>query len=352
VADGTDSRDDAGSGDEARDASRPRLPDVPRSPTGRVPQWVLDEAVGRPVDPVPFRSWGPPPEPPPGRTRHRGAILAVLASVLALGLVLWGIRPAPEQPVAAGSQPAAPSLPTGEPSPSSSPGRPDSAGPVIGYEESPRPPGLPLGDLTQRKGAGYVFTARQKDKRTGVTWSPCRPIHYVLRGAKNTPRQGERMLRESLALVAELTGLEIVDDGATRERYSDDRKAYQPQRYGQRWAPVLVSWSTTREDPGLKGDVLGRAGAKWIVSESGDRTYVTGTVSLDAAEINRLRAQYGYDVARAVVLHELGHLMGLGHVQDRTSLMHPEVSPAVTGFSAKDRAGLEVLGQGPCQPDA
>lgn len=330
---------------------------VPRSPSGRVPQWVLDEAAGRPVPPVPFRAWPDAAQPASRRGRRRGAVLAVVASVLALVFVLWGVRPA-SQPLAgpdpgAGSsaEPAVPALPTGEASPSSTPGRPDSAGPVIGFEESNRPAGLPLGDLTQRKSKGYVFTARQKDKRTGVTWSPCRPLHYVLRGSGDAPRQGERMIRESFARIAELTGLEIVDDGATKEKYDDDRLAYQPKRYGQRWAPVLVSWSTTRQDPGLEGDVLGRAGAQWVVTESGDRAYVTGTVSLDAVEINRLRSQYGYEVARAVVLHELGHLVGLGHVQDRTSLMHPEVSPAVTDFSAKDRAGLTVLGQGPCQPD-
>ncbi|MGE3812248.1 MAG: matrixin family metalloprotease [Candidatus Nanopelagicales bacterium] len=355
--------DDAPPQPEGPDAPVPPVPDVPvprsdlppgipSSPTGRVPQWVLDEAAGRPAEPVPFRSWAPPDAGTrfgtPAPRRKRGAAVAVLlVAALALGAVLWGAR-VPERVVAEPDGPV-PTLPTGTASPQAPAGRPDSAGPVPGFEETARPSGLRLSSL--KKQPGYVFSNTQKDKRTGVAWSPCRPIHYVLRGAKNAPRQGERMLRESLARIAELTGLEIVDDGTTAEKYSDKRKAYQPRRYGQRWVPVLISWSTTSEDRGLKGDVLGRAGGQWVTTDSGDRAYVTGTVSLDAAQINRIRSQFGYDVARAVVLHELGHLVGLGHVEARDALMNPTVSPDVTDFSAAERAGLKALGSGPCQPD-
>jgi hypothetical protein len=336
-------------------------PGLPRSPSGRVPQWVLDEAAGLPAGPAPFRPWAPPDPatrlagPGPRRRRRGAAIASVLAAVLALGFVLWGAR-VPDPAVVAGSgSPSSPSslpsLPTGAASPEAPQGRPDSAGPLPGYEETARPEGLRLAALRQRPGAGYVFTNRQQDKVTGVAWSPCRPIHYVLRGQDNAPREGERMLREALVRIAELTGLELVDNGVTDERYSDKRRAYQPQRYGQRWAPVLISWSTTRDDRGLKGDVLGRAGAQWVETGSGDRAYVTGTVSLDAVQINRVRAQFGTEVARAVVLHELGHLVGLGHVQDPGALMNPTVSPDVTDFDDAERRGLRALGAGPCQPD-
>jgi hypothetical protein len=159
------------------------------------------------------------------------------------------------------------------------------------------------------------------------------------------------MLRESFARLAEITGLEFVYEGKTPEKYSDDRKAFIPKRYGDRWAPVLVSWSTTKEDPGLKGDVLGRAGAYWVQTTSGDRFYATGTVSLDAEQLARARDLAGYDVARSVVLHELGHLAGLGHVKSKAALMYPRVSLDVTDYAAADIRGLTVLGQGPCQPD-
>lgn len=34
--------------------------DLPRSPTGRVPKWVIEEAAGRNVDPEPWRAPGSP----------------------------------------------------------------------------------------------------------------------------------------------------------------------------------------------------------------------------------------------------------------------------------------------------
>ncbi len=42
----------------------PERKDVRTSPSGRVPQWVMDEALGKPTNVVPFRaSPTPPPKP-------------------------------------------------------------------------------------------------------------------------------------------------------------------------------------------------------------------------------------------------------------------------------------------------
>lgn len=64
-----------------------------------------------------------------------------------------------------------------------------------------------------------------------------------------------------------------------------------------------------------------------------------------------MKSQDGRQVVRAIVLHELGHLVGLGHVTDATQLMYPEGQPGVTDFGAGDLAGLAALGRGTCRPD-
>ena len=61
-----------------------------------------------------------------------------------------------------------------------------------------------------------------------------------------------------------------------------------------------------------------------------------------------LRSPDGKAAARAVVLHELGHLVGLNHVSDRGQIMFSESRPDVTRYGVGDLTGLSKLGQGPC----
>jgi hypothetical protein len=49
-----------------------------------------------------------------------------------------------------------------------------------------------------------------------------------------------------------------------------------------------------------------------------------------------------------VILHDLGHLVGLDHVEDPTQLVHPVGSSDVTGAQAGDAAGLVLLGAVAC----
>jgi hypothetical protein len=50
-----------------------------------------------------------------------------------------------------------------------------------------------------------------------------------------------------------------------------------------------------------------------------------------------------------VVLHELGHLVGLAHVNDPQQLMYSRGSTS-NGLGPGDLAGLARLGEGACAP--
>lgn len=85
---------------------------------------------------------------------------------------------------------------------------------------------------------------------------------------------------------------------------------------------------------------------------SDELVYVTGTVVLDGPQFEEILARPdGYSAARAVVLHELGHLVGLDHFEAESELMHPEGRVDVTDFGPGDLTGLAELGAGTCQPD-
>lgn len=307
-------------------------PDALRtSPTGRVPQWILDEAAGRPTAAQGWREWTPE-EPPKRRRRRRlrGFLAVVVVLVVALGAA-WLAQPGlfvGDPPVA--QQPALPAPPPGH----------DSTDAPLGA-----PPPAPA------TGGTHAFVAVQSDGSGPVAFDPCRPIHYVVR-PDNAPVGGDVLLHEAFARVTEVTGLQFVYDGGTDEPPTEKRAPYQPDRYGERWAPVLVSWQTGEENPEFLGDVAGEAGSHWRSLGSGPQVYVTGGVALDSAFFAELMASPdGLPIARAIVLHEIGHLVGLDHVDDPGQLMFPTASGGILDYAEGDLTGLSALGAGACVPE-
>jgi hypothetical protein len=211
------------------------------------------------------------------------------------------------------------------------------------------PPGEPLGrPATAPAGVGgYAFLDEQPDGRP-VTFDPCRPIHYVVR-PDGQPPSGPAMLSAALAEVSRATGLVFVDDGPTSEAPTDER------HLAGRWSlrstptPVLIAWATEAEWPSLAGSVVGEAGPVSQTSARSAPRFITGQVVLDATDLGHAPGDaVGAEQVRLVAMHELGHLVGLGHVDDPAELMHAETGPALSGFGPGDLRGLHELGSGDC----
>jgi hypothetical protein len=312
---------------------------LPASPSGRTPQWVVDEALGLPVAAVPWRAPGPPPR------RRGGSVLGMLAALLVVGgslgaAVLVGAVPWPwdrAAPAALAPDRSVPlaAAPTDRPTPGTEASR------------SPRgyPPPAPAG------GGPHEFSLVQADGVTPVAYDPCRVVHYAIR-PDGAPAGGEELVHAAVARIGQVTGLVFVYDGPTDEVPTAEREVFQPDRYGDRWAPVLVAWQTEQDNPELAGDIVGQAGSLAVSLDEGPRVYVTGTVSLDAGQFPEVLSQQdGEATASGIVLHELGHLVGLDHVADASQLLYPETVPGVTDFADGDLTGLARLGQGACVPE-
>jgi Matrixin len=314
------------------------------SPTGRVPQWVVDETAR-----ADSAAAAPAPTRPHRRFRWaalRGLVVLTMVLVLSLGAaVLAGPGPWPweaREPEVVDAEPSVP-----PPPPPSADALPDR--PAAGVEAAPSPRGVPL--PPPPGGGSHAFVTFQTDGVTPVAYDPCRPVHYVIR-PDSAPAGSEELVHEAVRRISEVTGLQFVYNGPTAEAPARDRALFQPEQYGSRWAPVLIAWETEEQNPALAGDVVGEAGSVPASLGNGPRVYLTGTVSLDAPRLGELlRGRGGRAVVRSIVLHELGHLMGLAHVEDEQQLMHPEARRDVPDFAAGDLTGLAALGSGPCVPD-
>ncbi|WP_461022222.1 matrixin family metalloprotease [Thalassiella azotivora] len=219
------------------------------------------------------------------------------------------------------------------------------SGPPVPDDASPVPIGTPL---AAPPGSGGYSLLMQQDDGSPVGWDPCRPLHYVVNDA-GAPPSGAFVLADAVARVEQVTGFVLVHDGATDELPSATREPVQRSRYGDRWAPVLVAWSDGTSEPWLAGDVAGYAAPHPVAGSGGDLRYVTGQVVLDTGTLGDLaNRQAGVARARAVVLHELAHLLGLGHVEDPAQLMHPTTTPLGTDFGDGDLRGLFAVSSRPC----
>lgn len=196
----------------------------------------------------------------------------------------------------------------------------------------------------------YAWMQTQPDGSDPVRFDPCRPLHYVTRsGTAGTAATA--MVHEAVDAVSAASGMTFIHDGETAEAPSEGRAPFQPDRYGDRWAPILIAWTDTTESPELTADgAVGLGGGIPWRDTTGRVSYVSGTVWLDTAfALPRLGDQEGRTAVRGVVIHELMHVLGATHPVDTTQLMSVG-GEGTTDLGVGDRYALAVLGAGDCVP--
>jgi hypothetical protein len=110
---------------------------------------------------------------------------------------------------------------------------------------------------------------------------------------------------------------------------------------------VLVAWADVADVPAPhRTDVLGWATQTLMTHPTRQDVVVSGTVVL-ADDARRLRPGFGPGRRWGnVALHEVGHLLGLGHSVHRGEIMYPDVAHARGEWGEGDLAGLAHLGRG------
>lgn len=182
----------------------------------------------------------------------------------------------------------------------------------------------------------YAFVQTQRGSDEPVAYDPCRTIEVVV-NPQGAPANYNALVDTGLAHTGAATGLKFVRVGLT-----DERDVSGPDLVRR---PVLIAWASPEEVPELAGEVAGIGGSV-AVGMPGRMRYVTGRVMLDRDLFTSFDAD-DPALAQAIVDHELGHVVGLGHVDDPRELMY-EDNVGLTTYGPGDREGLARLGSVDC----
>lgn len=191
-------------------------------------------------------------------------------------------------------------------------------------------------------GRGFRFRFVDATTNEPVRYA-CAPIHYVI-NPRLAPPGGIDDVHRAMEETSEASGLDFVYDGETSERPSQVRPPHQPERYGDRWAPLLLAWAPDLGMPAGTGEAAGLGGSTFRTNDEGQSVYVTGMAVFNAGV--DLRSGYGGQTWGQVIVHEMGHVVGLDHIEDPSSVMNSVMTLRPATWGDGDRKGLWELGLG------
>ncbi len=208
---------------------------------------------------------------------------------------------------------------------------------LVGLGAERRLPALEVVDA----GGTFTFSMTQPGSSAPVGWDPCKTVEYAVNPA-GMPEGARPMIDRAIARISAASGLAFEDAGDT------DRRPFTGSlvRLGGS-NPVVIGWADAGEYAELGGDVAGLGGGAAEDGATGRLHYVTGGVVLDREVFTAANVAERPRVMEAIVVHELAHVVGLGHVGEPMELMFGDNAGQVE-LGPGDREGLARLGSVPC----
>jgi len=166
--------------------------------------------------------------------------------------------------------------------------------------------------------------------RGAPRWNPCQPIPYYLNLAR-APRGAAAAVGGALRSISAASGLRFAYRGKTGMVPWRGYRATGLPSHG-----ITIAWTTPSLVGALRGSTVGYGGSTYYKLRTGN-VYKRGGVALDAT------ARLSATRLKSLVMHEVGHAIGLGHVNVRGQVMYPMLADQ-TRFGAGDLAGLARIG--------
>jgi hypothetical protein len=192
--------------------------------------------------------------------------------------------------------------------------------------------------LGDRRAYTFLYDVRGVPAR----WNPCAEVTYRVHPG-DARQEFLPDLTEALRRITYETGV--------RFRYLGTTGGIPGSRKGFRYdADAVIAWSHPGETSMLKNNVAGVGGFEHPVPGRRGRPRIAhGFVVLDGDKIGGSDVKPGFGEGTTegeALLHELGHMMGLDHVNARDQIMRPTLEPMRAAlYGAGDLAGLHRLGR-------
>ena len=173
-----------------------------------------------------------------------------------------------------------------------------------------------------------------------ITYDPCKPVHYVI-NPSGGPGDYLSFVEPAIKKAQAATGLKFVYDGQTDDTWATRGSVTKSE-------PVLISFSSSMDSSVADRDAVGLGGSTWMTVDGRSQPhYLTGRVELLSTWFARESAVNGTGAEESVVMHELGHVLGLGHAHHRNEVMYREAHGQAE-YGPGDLSGLARLGAGSC----
>ncbi len=195
------------------------------------------------------------------------------------------------------------------------------------------PPSVPLTGVTGPP-ATQPFTFSGTSSRGGpLRWNPCQAIRYVVNLGGYDP-SSRAMINEAVERLQAATGLPFVPEGDTTFMPT----VANPTPGAAVNGDLVIALSDSVQSDLVPGTIVGRTDISFT------SVIVKASVVVDMGDVGT-RPEWSSTGAGPVLLHELGHAVGLGHVVDATQLMNAIASPGgPTTYGAGDLTGLWQVG--------